>query len=53
MGSRKELNKVSIPTDDDDDHIPNILDKTRPYAKIFTVLDIVNRLGSLSLKEIY
>ena len=36
LDSRRELNKVSIPIDDDD-HIPNIPD-IRPYAKIFTVL---------------
>lgn len=53
VDSRRELNKVSIPTDDDDGHIPNILEKIRPYAKIFTILDIINRLWSLPLKEIY
>lgn len=54
VDSRRELNKVSIPIDDDDDgHIPNILEKIRPYAKIFTILDIINKIWSLPLKEIY
>ena len=43
VDSSTEVNEVSIPVDDDG-HIPNTLAKMGPYSKIFSILDIANRL---------
>lgn len=51
IDSRRKLNMISILIDDNG-HLSNILAKMGPYAKVFPVLDIANRLCSQLLKEI-